>query len=957
MADAPKILSSDDFRVAITDPARFFGRSNLIAVVLRSPFQVRILLGGRRIGKTSTLRALEWNLFESASREPRQAFPVYLSLQVEQPKSLGNFRYLLIARLREAIERWQNVSGTTIREMYRQFLRQVSSGEVTASFLSAINTKLSISDLDQDRQLTHDDFRTALLKTIEELYKWKFEGICFLLDESEYIVQQDWANDAWSYIRGLKDTDTALKPFLGFLLSGYRDLEKYQQQIGSPLLNIADIEWLTVLTDAEAEQLISYRSQEVGVSLGSQIETVMKWTGGHPYLIQEVLSTIFDNFQINKVADLDGLLEHCLSLFQREFSRWWGEDQNTDGFGEIERSIYYALITYREANVEDLAQFTGLGLHLVEKALNVLAGSGVIQWLNEGNCTIGATLFEKWVAQKLFKPLLTVVRPFLEQAGATTNPLGERCLQVMTIQGKLKPYAPLPVLLAIDKPNDRDIVELFQYAVQLVRNRQKQVGVFIYRELPDALFRVRMAEVRLRDHFILIPLSLAEVEKALVGSASRGLIAKYAERYLPGSDLFDDRNAISDTLAFFGRAKLLETLTENLQRNQSIGLFGLRKSGKTSVIRQLEFALRQYPHPVVQIDLQRYGDKLRFGSELFNEILQQLTRLASSSVFIQVNDNKVFSNNQEQPKKPIVTPLKIPLLPCEAPAAELTNEFIRQVSQLVNVLKEVGYRLPIICFLDEIEQILPRSIDSFEKAEEFNAFFRGLRVLSQEQEQLALLVADVHPDCNRINHWTQSDALNNPVYNFFKETFLLPFLPDDTTTMLTDIGQMMGQRFDQEVLAAIHKQSGGHPFLARQLASLLCTKITTEAGESITWSKAQRYLKNPFTYSGVLKEYFRQNIWADLEKRKFISAMTILNVLACNSNLNQGIAWEVLLMKLKHKFSEDQCLDALLWLESVGLISLTEVEDENYYCLQVPLLSRWLQMQLREEEILQWQIN
>ncbi|MUG98139.1 hypothetical protein F7734_39855 [Scytonema sp. UIC 10036] len=60
-------------------------------------------------------------------------------------------------------------------------------------------------------------------------------------------------------------------------------------------------------------------------------------------------------------------------------------------------------------------------------------------------------------------------------------------------------------------------------------------------------------------------------------------------------------------------------------------------------------------------------------------------------------------------------------------------------------------------------------------SEEFNACFGALRVLNQEQRQLSLLVADLHPDCNRINKWNKEGVSTNPVFSFFKEIFLPPF--------------------------------------------------------------------------------------------------------------------------------------------------------------------------------------
>jgi hypothetical protein len=41
----------------------------------------------------------------------------------------------------------------------------------------------------------------------------------------------------------------------------------------------------------------------------------------------------------------------------------------------------------------------------------------------------------------------------------------------------------------------------------------------------------------------------------------------------------------------------------------------------------------------------------------------------------------------------------------------------------------------------------------------------------------------------------------------------------------------------------------------------------------------------------------------------------------------------------------------------VGLATRIEAEDNDHYYSNVPLLSRWLQMEMGEEEIRKWQIH
>jgi len=536
----------------------------------------------------------------------------------------------------------------------------------------------------------------------------------------------------------------------------------------------------------------------------------------------------------------------------------------------------------------------------------------------------------------LYDQWLLMAKRFLEQAGATVRQSGKRSLQILEATGRLKTLSPLPVLLAITQPTEQDVIELMQNAERSGSDRQKRSGILLYRESPDTLFRVRMAEVRLRDRFVLIPIPLAAVEQVIAdSSACVGLLAQYTDRYLPGADLFDDRNAIGDTLSFFGRAELLHRLEQDLLRQQGIGLFGLRKSGKTSILLQLGFAMRQ--HPVVHLDLQPYGGKPRYGAELFNEILRQLTVL--------IRDRNTATTHSLEP------------FSLDRPATALTTDFIQRISKILPDLTKAGYEPPMVLFLDEVERILPLPNDSSEKVEEFNAFFGSLRALSQEQRQLGILVADVHPDCNRINQWQQEGVPTNPVFSFFKEVILSPFSEEETQTMLVDVSRLMGRSFDLETLAAIHHESGGHPFIARQLASLLCTKVSDREDGQIALSEAQRYLNRPFSYSSVLKDYFAQNIWADLKKRNFDAAMSVLRLLACNLNLANGITEKDLLDYLSNMFTESQSLDALLWLEMVGLAIRLETKDNDYYRSNLPLLSNWLQMEMGQEEILQWQIH
>ena len=389
-----------NFRLAINDPNYFFGRSELISEVKRSPFEVRMLLGGRRLGKTSVLNAIRWTLLGTGEQEPNRALPVLFNLQQQQPKSLDHFLYLLIATLKETIENPQQEQGAGFdwRSAYQRFLRQVSVNNIALFGIS-----LNVTNPAKERRLTNEDFCQDLIHIIGRLREQNCQGICFLFDGAEYIVKQPWANDAWCYLRSLKETtNITIQPFLGLFLSGYRDLKDYQQRVGSPLLNIAEVRWLMTLTQSETQKLIMRRCEDEKFRLNDKVvNTIIEWAGCHPYLTNQMLNVLFENNRRTKPLSGKALMRYLIRKHRkRDFAAWWDEEQRSYGFGELEQSVYLTLAKEQQATAEKLAEQVDLSIEKVEDALDVLAGTGVIRQLDYENYAIGSRLFEQWVAQK-----------------------------------------------------------------------------------------------------------------------------------------------------------------------------------------------------------------------------------------------------------------------------------------------------------------------------------------------------------------------------------------------------------------------------------------------------------------------------------------------------------------------------------------------------------------------------
>jgi hypothetical protein len=502
-----------------------------------------------------------------------------------------------------------------------------------------------------------------------------------------------------------------------------------------------------------------------------------------------------------------------------------------------------------------------------------------------------------WNRKRSFAPVSATLRAFFAAAGAETSEQRLGVLRVSRLDSPLTPYAPMPAVIAIGQADESHIELLVETMKNLHGENHRAAGFLFYQEPPNAVALLRMAEARM-NQLAVIPIPLAAVERMKQSATeARALLNEYAERYLPGRNLFDDRNAIGDAVAFFGRGRLLAKLEQELLNHQSLGLWGLRKAGKTSILLQLEQIFRN--RPVVRIGLEPFTVQAPFGNRIFNEIL----RLGKEASF--------------------------PVFPVDRPARDSTVEFLAAVQGLAARLGEAGVPLPIVCMLDEMERVLPKDAAS---AEEFNVTFGALRNLCQDKRVMSLLVTDLFADSNQVNQWPVAGAGTNPLFNFLKSVYAGPFEEADTVQMIDTLGKLMNFQLDPVQLAAIHELSGGHAFLARQVAAMLYDRREDGAGR-------EKLLANPIRFSETLRSYFPENVWSPLETRGDTAALTILSVLA------DGNRW-MTDTELQARCGQPKTVfwSAIEWLTQTGVIASRPHEGEGEsYRIRMGMFAQWFQ--------------
>ena len=285
-------------RVAIKDPAQFFGRSREVSKIFSrigaSRPQSISVVGDRRIGKSSLLNFIN-------HPEVRGRF-------LDRPESYA-FVFIDLQQKRRL----------TLTEFFKE-LFDLLSKEIGDKSLSKL-------------QPSFDSLRTVL-----ETFHSEGRKLVVLFDEFDVITtNRAFDLEFFSFLRSIANNyDVA------YVTSSARDLQElcHTQLIAdSPFFNIFTNVFLRAFTRAEALQLIIKPSAEAGVPLEGYARRILEIAGYFPYFLQIACSAYFDHLQENDgKLDREEVEATFLDEAKGQFRFIW--DHLSDGFrGSIRESI------------------------------------------------------------------------------------------------------------------------------------------------------------------------------------------------------------------------------------------------------------------------------------------------------------------------------------------------------------------------------------------------------------------------------------------------------------------------------------------------------------------------------------------------------------------------------------------------------------------------------------------
>ncbi len=311
---------------------------------------------------------------------------------------------------------------------------------------------------------------------------------------------------------------------------------------------------------------------------------------------------------------------------------------------------------------------------------------------------------------------------------------------------------------------------------------------------PDLRTAEKLDDWTRSEPYVAVAVPQAGDDDEVASALLDGIIARLTTR-----DRYDETLPVIGS-DFFGRHALIMTLTDELSAGNVCGVFGLRKTGKTSLVKELG---RRF----VRADARRRVFVLRDLETLSSSIAEQEHSLVDDlrvSLLQELRDRKLRTHELVE-------------LSDRASIAE----FRRTLHTVLGHLRRAEAQL--VLALDEIESLIGTAeVIRSDFRPEIPEFLGAMRSLVQENPNFNVMLAGL---TSAVLENGQLYGRENPLFSWAKTFYLPPLNRIEADNLTTKLGQRMAVRWDSAALDALFAQSGGHVFLHRTLASKIVARL------------------------------------------------------------------------------------------------------------------------------------
>ncbi len=289
------------------------------------------------------------------------------------------------------------------------------------------------------------------------------------------------------------------------------------------------------------------------------------------------------------------------------------------------------------------------------------------------------------------------------------------------------------------------------------------------------------------DAPVVVPFHFSELALATTDQQ----ISSRIREFTFARDLFSMSSPLRSDLYFYGRSGIIHEISAKLAAGENFGLFGLRRSGKTSIVHGIARAIKARSGASVIIDCQSPAVHQR----RWNELLEYIANTAKRDLNSAAKISPTAKYNEKD-------------------AAET---FLRDMS-LIKKRSRVEF---IGILFDEIERISfgTASSEHWNNERDFLLLWQAIRYGFQSAASpFSFAIVGTNPSAVERVKIFESD---NPLFGNVERRFIPMFSAIQVAEMVDSLGSIMGVRLDEDCKNRLHSDFGSHPFLTRYACSYI----------------------------------------------------------------------------------------------------------------------------------------
>lgn len=341
-----------------------------------------------------------------------------------------------------------------------------------------------------------------------------------------------------------------------------------------------------------------------------------------------------------------------------------------------------------------------------------------------------------------------------------------------------------------------------------------------------------------KENQVIVPFSYQDFKK---NKGQPNFIRNQFRKYFYSRDLFDYSGPLKTGTFFYGRKEIVSRIISEHKNSQNFGLFGLRKTGKTSIIFDVERKSESQDYLSVTIDCQDTAFNMRRWNQAIYYVINECAQKIHYPNEIHESDFTIEN------------------------ASLLFKKYIIDFNSILHK--------SILLLFDEIENITFGKSGASHWCNELDFVFFWQSIRSNQQllsNIFTFCIVGTNPKCVEDSTILGKD---NPIFNVFSPIYIPGFDYSTTREMVRSMGKIMGLKFEETIYSKLFEDYGGHPFLIRRVCSQI-SKMNPDRPITIDrkkYTNAKNHFNLSDTYFEMILEVLVKFYPDEYEMLKFLS--------------------------------------------------------------------------------------